>query len=87
MNNNTIAEAGLVYMLNDLQNPITTIRLCLDLLENGDNEFRDQYYAIIKRNTEHLEMTLREIAASFIDSSGFSVHMKDSATPALAPAN
>lgn len=87
MNNNNIAEAGLVYMLNDLQNPITTIRLCLDLLENGNEEFRDQYYGIIKRNTEQLERNLREIAACFVDNNGYSVQMKEQGVSASNPPN
>ena len=62
-----IAELGLISMLHDMNNPLTSIRLSMELLESGTVEVREIYYNIIKKNVAQIEDTIREIYTSFVD--------------------
>jgi signal transduction histidine kinase len=47
----SITELGMMYTLHELNNPLTNILLCLDLLEIPSPENKkNPYYDIIKKN-------------------------------------
>ena len=64
---NKIAAAGLVNMLNEINNPITNIKLCLELLQNCSEDARETYYSILKRSVEIIEMSLKDISNAFVN--------------------
>lgn len=78
-NKNNIAESGLVYLLNEMNNPITNIRLSVELLENGNEDMRQVYYDIIKKNTALLEAAVKELSDTFLQDEGFGMYLKPNA--------
>lgn len=62
-NKPTITDLGMMITLKDLNNPLTSIRLCLDLLETSDpsEKAQEPYYGIIKKNTRAMTISLREM--------------------------
>ncbi len=70
-----IAELGLIDMLYEIKNPLTNIRLSLDLLEAGAAPQDLQiYYKIIKDSAITIETSIRSICSSF-DELGFKLHI------------
>ena len=75
-NKNNIAESGLVFLLKEMNNPLTNIRLSVELLENGNEEMRQVYYDIIKKNTALLEAAVKELSDTFLQDEGFGMYLK-----------
>jgi hypothetical protein len=61
-----LATMGLVGMLSEMKNPLTSIRLCIDLIESGAEPERD-YFEMIKKNAATLEKDLIEMCNYFND--------------------
>ena len=70
-----IAETGLVGMLHDMNNPLAHIKLCMELLESGNEEKREEYYRIINKNLDSLRDSIKQISNSFLNE-GFAVHLE-----------
>ena len=68
-----LAELGMLDMLYEMKNPLTNIRLCLEVFESGI-EVKDPtvYHTIIKNSAIDIEKSIKEICASFHDL-GFSL--------------
>ncbi|MEO7523237.1 MAG: hypothetical protein ABIT58_04045 [Ferruginibacter sp.] len=61
-----IAELGMLDMLFEIKNPLTNIRLCLDVFESGvEIEDRNVYFDIIKSSAIDIETSIRELCSSF----------------------
>ncbi len=61
-NNTSHKEKDLVFLLRELNNPLTNILISIDILENSAlNTDSSLYYAIIKKNAAVLGRALREI--------------------------
>ena len=61
-----IAELGMIDMLYEIKNPLTNIRLSLELLECGTApQDPHVYYNIIKESAITIESSIREICSSF----------------------
>lgn len=71
-----IAELGLISMLHDMNNPLTNIRLCLELLEDGSPELKEKYYLIIKSSADKMESSIKDICSCFV-SEEFTVHVSN----------
>jgi nitrogen-specific signal transduction histidine kinase len=69
-----IAETGLVGMLHEMNNPLTNIKLCMDLLESCNEEKKEEYYGIINKNIDNLKTAIQQLSNSFI-SEGFALHL------------
>jgi len=70
-----IAEKGLVTLVQAMKNPLTNIKLSIDLLESGNTDQSiENYYAIIKNNAQRLEDSIREICDCFFEQ-GFTLHL------------
>ncbi len=70
-----IAELGMLDMLFEMKNPITNIRLCLELLESGNpSGDPEKYYQIIKNSAIDIEDSIRTLCNSFHEN-GFSLYM------------
>ena len=74
-NESKIAELGMINMLTQIKNPITNIRLCLELLES-DTVAKNQkvYYGIMRASTRAIELSIRDICNSFHDL-GITIHV------------
>ena len=70
-----IAKLGLVGMLHEMNNPLTSIKLSMELLNSCDEEQKEAYISIISRSIERLETSIRQIAGSFIDD-GYTVQIE-----------
>lgn len=71
-----IAELGMMNILYQIKNPLTNIRLCLELLESNPIVHNQQtYYAIIKKSTAEIETSIKDICSSFHDL-GISLHVE-----------
>ena len=70
-----IAEVGLIGMLHEMNNPLTNIKLCLELLESAPAHLREVYYSIIKKSADVMESSIKDIYSSFVEN-GFSLHME-----------
>jgi nitrogen-specific signal transduction histidine kinase len=70
-----IAKLGLVGMLHEMNNPLTSIKLSMELLNSCDEEQREAYVSIITRSIERLETSIRQIAGSFIND-GYTVQIE-----------
>ena len=69
-----IAELGMLNMLYEMKNPLTNIRLSLELLEAGTANDPQEYYAIIKKSALNIETSIRELCKSFNDL-GITIHI------------
>ena len=74
-----IAELGILNILNQMKNPLTNIRLSVDMLENDKNTDQSQYREIIKNSAITLENSIRELCQSFNDL-GVSIHLETDST-------
>ena len=70
-----LATMGFVGMLSEMKNPLTSIRLCIDLLESGGQPGED-YMSIIKKNAAVLEKDIVEMCNYFNDGR-FSIKIED----------
>ena len=70
-----IAKEGLVCMLHDMNNPLANIKLCMELLESGNEEMKEMYYSIINKNIDVMQDSIKLLSNSFINE-GFSVYME-----------
>ena len=70
-----IAKDGLVCMLQEMNNPLANIKLCMELLESGNEEMKEVYYGIINKNIEVMHDSIKLLSNSFIHE-GFAVHME-----------
>ena len=66
----SIAQIGILHILNQMKNPLTNIMLCLEMIENNqqniDNEGKD-CHEIIKSSSKALESSIRDLIKSFND--------------------
>ncbi len=69
-----IAELGMMDMLYEIKNPLTNIRLALELLESGNGEDPTVYYTIIKNSAIDIEGSIKELCNSFSEL-GFTLHI------------
>jgi nitrogen-specific signal transduction histidine kinase len=70
-----IAKEGLVCMLHEMNNPLANIKLCMELLESGNEEMKEVYYGIINKNIDTMHDSIKLISNSFINE-GFAVHLE-----------
>ena len=62
-----IAAVGLVGLLHEMNNPLTSIKLSLELLDSPDIEIREIYLCIIQKSVVLIESSIRDICSSFIE--------------------
>jgi len=71
-----IAELGMMNILSQLKNPLTNIRLCLEMLESGNSAEDPQvYYSIIKNSSLEIESSIQDICTTFRDL-GMALHVE-----------
>lgn len=71
-----IAELGVLNILNQMKNPLTNIRLCIDMLESeGEDKECIKYKEIIKNSAISLEESIRDLCNSFSELK-LSIHMQ-----------
>jgi hypothetical protein len=74
-----IAQLGILNILNQMKNPLTNIRLCIDMLEeDGCSDVANCNY-IIKTSAISLENSIRDLVTSF-DELGVTIHLEDDKT-------
>ncbi len=69
-----IAQLGILNILNQMKNPLTNIRLCVDMLEKDDVIDIAQCNHIIKTSAISLENSIRDLVTSFHDL-GVTIHL------------
>ena len=75
-----IAEMGVLNILNQMKNPLTNIRLCLESIEKGQEASADKdCLGIIKNSAIKLEDAIRDLCNSF-DELGMSIHIEQDQT-------
>lgn len=75
-----IAEIGILNILNQMKNPLTNIRLCLESIEKGQDKPADQdCLCIIKNSAIKLEDSIRDLCKSF-NELGMSIHIEQDHT-------
>lgn len=74
-----IAQLGILNILNQMKNPLTNIRLSLNMLENDKDVDRDKYQEIIKNSAISLEDSIRDLCQSFEDL-GVTIHLETDST-------
>ena len=79
-----LAELGILNILNQMKNPLTNIRLSVDMQENANDIDRIQYQEIIKNSAISLEDSIRELCQSFNDL-GVTIHLETDSTNNLGP--
>ena len=70
-----IAQLGILNILNQMKNPLTNIRLSLDILENDLDADSIKYREIIKNSAISLEDSIRDLCDSFADL-GVTIHLE-----------
>ena len=70
-----IAQLGIVNILNQMKNPLTNIRLSIEMLENGEELNKAKYMDIIKTSAINLEDSIRDLCQSF-DDAGVVIHLE-----------
>ena len=70
-----IAQLGILNILNQMKNPLTNIRLSIDILENDTDADESQYREIIKNSAISLEDSIRDLCQSFADL-GVTIHLE-----------
>ena len=70
-----IAQLGILNILNQMKNPLTNIRLSLDILENDIDADSIKYREIIKNSAISLEDSIRDLCDSFADL-GVTIHLE-----------
>ena len=74
-----IAQLGILNILNQMKNPLTNIRLSIDMLENDKDADRSKYRDIIKNSAISLEDSIRDLCQSFGDL-GVTIHLETDST-------
>ena len=69
-----IAQLGIINILNQMKNPLTNIRLCVDMLEKDDCNDVANCKHIIKTSAINLENSIRDLCTSFTDL-GLTIHL------------
>ena len=69
-----IAQLGILNILNQMKNPLTNIRLCVDMLEENDSADLANCNKIIKTSAISLENSIRDLCTSFAEI-GLSIHV------------
>ncbi len=70
-----IAQLGILNILEHMKNPLTNIRLSLDMLEYEIDADRTKYRDIIKKSTISLEESIKDLCKSF-DDLGVTIHIE-----------
>ncbi len=70
-----IAQLGILNILNQMKNPLTNIRLCVDMLENDNCSDVANCNHIIKTSAISLENSIRDLVTSFADL-GVTIHLE-----------
>lgn len=70
-----IAQLGILNILNQMKNPLTNIRLCVDMLENTSDTEALRCREIIKTSAISLEDSIRDLCQSF-DDLGVIIHLE-----------
>jgi len=70
-----IAQLGILNILNQMKNPLTNIRLCVDILENNESKDIANCNEIIKKSAISLENSIRDLCTSF-DELGVTIHLE-----------
>ena len=76
-----IAQLGILNILNQMKNPLTNIRLCIDMLEDEDYKDNASCNEIIKNSAISLENSIRDLCTSFAEL-GVTIHLETD-TPSL----
>lgn len=63
-NNSKIAAIGVVGALQEMNNPLTNIKLCVEMLEAGIPN-PELYYEIMRKNTATMEKSIKELCDVF----------------------
>ena len=71
-----IAQLGILNILNQMKNPLTNIRLCVDMLEDDNCSDVANCNHIIKTSAISLENSIRDLVTSF-DELGVTIHLGD----------
>ena len=75
-----IAQIGVLNILNQMKNPLTNIRLSVDILENNPkDEDILQCKEIIKKSAIKIEDSIRDLCNSFTEL-GISLHIEEDNT-------
>ena len=69
-----IAQLGILNILNQMKNPLTNIRLCVDMMEEDDCKDVDHCNQIIKSSAISLENSIRDLCTSFAEL-GVTIHL------------
>ena len=70
-----IAQLGILNILNQMKNPLTNIRLCVDMLEKDDCSDVTNCNHIIKSSAISLENSIRDLCTSFAEL-GLTIHLE-----------
>ena len=70
-----IAQLGILNILNQMKNPLTNIRLSIEMLETGEEPDKVKYIDIIKNSAINLEDAIRDLCKSFEDV-GVIIHLE-----------
>lgn len=71
-----IAELGILNILNQMKNPLTNIRLSVEMMEDeAEGNECVKYREIIKSSAINLEDSIRDLCNSFSEL-GLSIHMQ-----------
>ena len=79
-----IAQLGILNILNQMKNPLTNIRLCVDMLEEKDCGDVANCKHIIKNSAISLENSIRDLCTSFAEL-GVSIHLEAHNTDFQSP--
>ena len=74
-----IVQLGILNILNQMKNPLTNIRLSIDMLENDLDADKTKYSEIIKNSAIRLEESIRDLCNSFGDL-GVTIHLETDTT-------
>lgn len=70
-----IAQLGILNILNQMKNPLTNIRLCVDMMEEDNCSDIANCNHIIKASAISLENSIRDLCTSF-DELGVTIHLE-----------
>ena len=74
-----IAQLGILNILNQMKNPLTNIRLCVDMLDDDNYVENTNCKDIIKNSAISLENSIRDLCSSFADL-GITIHLESDKT-------
>ena len=70
-----IAQLGIINILNQMKNPLTNIRLCVDMLDEEADKKTGGCNEIIKNSAISLENSIRDLCTSF-EELGVTIHLE-----------